>query len=57
MSASDEWGTYEAPCPNCGGKVEYWYFGPDCRGNSGGGGIQCVSCERKFTPKEWGDKK
>lgn len=53
MSASDRWGGYKTPCPNCGGTVEYWYFGSDCRGNPGSSGIQCMECKRNFTYEEW----
>ena len=53
MSASDRWGTYETPCPNCGDKVEYWYFAPDCSYNPGSSGIQCKGCKRNFTYEEW----
>jgi hypothetical protein len=53
MSASDKWGNYKTPCPDCGGVVEYWSFDSDCRGNSGGSGIQCKQCSRSFTYDEW----
>ena len=55
MSVSDRWGTYKTPCPNCGGEVEYWFFGGDCRGNGPSGGIACKGkCKREFTVPEWG---
>ena len=53
MSASDRWGAYKIPHPGCGGKVEYWYFAPDCRGNPSSSGIQCTKCEKNFTAEEW----
>ncbi len=49
----DDWGTYDIPCPTCGGPVEWWYFGPDCRGNPGSSGINCTKCKRVFTREEW----
>lgn len=57
MSALDECRDYETPCTNCGGKVEYWHFEGDCRGNSTSDGIQCKKCGKKFTSEEWGDRK
>lgn len=53
MSALDTWGTYETPCPDCNGEVKHWFFGGDCRGNQGSGGIQCKGCRRSFTYTEW----
>ena len=46
-------GAYKTPCPNCEGEVKYFWYDSDCRGNPGGGGIQCKQCEREFTVKEW----
>lgn len=53
MSCCDKSGTYETPCPDCGGKVEWWYFSPDCRGNGPSSGINCNGCKKKFTADEW----
>lgn len=54
MPVGDAWGTYATPCPNCGGKVKYEFYGADCRGNPPSGSIYCSGkCKRKFTMAEW----
>jgi hypothetical protein len=53
MSALDEERVYKTPCPECGGEVEHWFFGSDCRGNESSSGIQCKNCKKEFTPAEW----
>jgi hypothetical protein len=30
-------------CPRCGGKMQWEFFGADCRGNPGGSGKSCAS--------------
>ena len=50
----DSWGKYKTKCPNCGGKVEWWNFDSDCRGNFASSGINCIGvCKREFTYNEW----
>ena len=49
----DSWGDYKTPCPRCGGVVEWWFFGADCRGNGSSGGIACKKCKKSFTRDEW----
>lgn len=54
MSASNKWGTYKTPCPNCGGVINYWHYGADCLGNPSYGVIKCKGeCQRDFTKAEW----
>ncbi|MDP2598301.1 MAG: hypothetical protein Q8P49_00550 [Candidatus Liptonbacteria bacterium] len=53
MSASDRWGTYKKPCPDCGAVVKYWYFASDDSYSPGSSGIQCKGCKREFTREEW----
>lgn len=53
MSYGDSWGTYKTPCPNCGGRVKYAFFGSDCRWNDASYSIECDDCGREFTKKEW----
>ncbi len=54
MSSSDRMGTYQTPCPKCGGEVAWWYFGPDDGYSPGSRGIQCTGkCNKEFTNEEW----
>jgi hypothetical protein len=53
MSIDDSWGTYTTPCPYCGGRVAYAFFGPDCRGNDGSSSIHCEGCKNSFTVEQW----
>jgi hypothetical protein len=49
----DRWYDLKEPCPGCGGVVESWYFGTDCRGNAPSSGIDCKDCKRSFTKEAW----
>lgn len=42
-------------CPQCGGQVEYWEIGADCRGNDSACGRQCLGCKAVFDSKRWGE--
>lgn len=54
LSASDAWGYFDTPCPDCGGKIWYASFGSDCRGNESSSTIKCEGeCKRVFTTAEW----
>lgn len=42
-------GTYSAPCPTCGGVVEWGRI----EGSLGANVIHCTKCDRVFTNPEW----
>ncbi len=45
---------YKTPCPSCGGRVSQFWWGSDCRGNSGGcDPITCNKCKRTFNDRRW----
>jgi hypothetical protein len=44
----DSWGSFKTPCPNCDGKVEWFSFGADCRGNEASNGCYCSGCGNKY---------
>jgi len=49
MGASGSVGAYKKiRCLYCGsGQVEWWSFGPDCRGNPGSFEICCKKCKKR----------
>ena len=40
---ANSWGKIEEGCSNCGGIVEWFNFGADCRGNKSSSGANCLS--------------
>ena len=48
-----EFETLQQPCPNCGGILEYWSVSPDCGWSPGSSGIQCRTCHKEFTRKDF----
>lgn len=53
MSINDRFGEYKTRCPQCNGKVKYWYYALDCRHNPPSSGIQCKNCGRNFSQEDW----
>lgn len=56
---ASDWGKIKEACPVCGGTVEWFEYGADCRGNPGSSGARCETNACEWTEEQrsafWSD--